>query len=451
MNPALQKIVVVMPSQVTADTLMGSGALEIVQQVFSVDFLCAGEFRGIPTGDRTRILQPAALRSRWRVFLDIHFWYHELFVYLRQAGIGYHQSFKVAYLKRYQRWLHRLLALRPFHSFVNWLDRKVIFRVDSAFVDYLREVRPALVIYPGSAMDSYSHYVVRSAQSLGIPTLMIVSHWDYFSKKGMLRTAPRRIYLWGEDMRELVMRRDSVAADALRVLGAPHFQKYLSSEISRERARHALGLPPAGRILLFAGTSTPYDEVAVLARLSNFLIQSRLNDIRIIYRPHPRAWKRIVREATDPRHLPGVLVDEPDAPRTVSGDHVTALMHAIDAIVSPFSTMILEAALCGRPAFCVGFADGVNSWDFAEALNNEHIAILRGRSWLSICKDSDRLEGQFAEFLASLDRPGVGEAIRDEVQRTVFHDDRTYADRLKDAIIEDFFPKECQAEVTAGD
>lgn len=439
MNPAPLKIVFVIPSQVTADTLIGSGAIVSVQREFQVNFICAEEFRGVPATEQTDILQSVSLGRRWRRFLDIHFWYHELFVYLRQAGIRYQQSFKIANLKAYQRWVHSIFALGPFHRAISWIDRSVVFRSDSVFDSYMRRVRPDLVVFPGSAMDSYSHHVVRSAQSLGIPALMVVSHWDYFSKKGMLRTVPDRIYLWGEDMRAHALRHASVAPEALRILGAPHFQKYLSNDISRIQARRDLNLPMGARILLFAGTSTPYDEVAVLARLSEFIVRYGHSDVCILYRPHPRAWQRIVRAATDPGSLPGVRVDPPNAPWDGEGDRVTTLMHAVDGIVSPFSTMILEAAVCGHPAFCIGFADGVNNWNFAEALNNEHIAVLQDRSWLDICKDSARLESQFGAFLARIGLPETEKIVREEVRKTVYNDGRTYAVRLKDAIIEDFF------------
>jgi hypothetical protein len=114
------------------------------------------------------------------------------------------------------------------------------------------------------------------------------------------------------------------------------------------------------------------------------------------------------------------------------------LIAATDGIVSPFSTMTLEAALCGKPSLCTGFSDGVNSWDFSVAGNSEHIRILEGRRWLRICNDRSKLASEFREFLAGLTDHGLADRIRSEVRSTVFYNDRSYAKRLAEHVQADF-------------
>ena len=88
-------------------------------------------------------------------------------------------------------------------------------------------------------MDTYSHLVLRSAGHLGIPSAMLVSHWDYFSKKGMLRVSPDSIYVWGEDMRRSAIEHNGLDPGTIAVVGAPQFEKYLQPlEARREAARN---------------------------------------------------------------------------------------------------------------------------------------------------------------------------------------------------------------------
>jgi hypothetical protein len=432
------RIVLVVPSAVIADTLVASGALDGLRDRFAVEYLCSADVAERPDLSPRRVLAPASLRNRLLTVLDIHFWYHALFVYLRRLGIRSHRSFKIAYLKPYQRWVHRVLALPVLAGFCSWLDRRVVFPFDPPIVHYLETAKPDLVIIPGSAMDSYSHFVARSAERVGIPVLMIVSHWDYFSKKGLMRVRPQRIYVWGEDMRNLAVHSNGLDEAILRVVGAPHFEKYLRKGHRNLEARKRLDLPVGGRILLFAGTSAPYDELAVLKRLNDHLARSGREDVSILYRPHPRAWKRRLLESVDTRSLSRVLLDDASADAGTSESHYLNLMAAVDGIVSPFSTMILEGALCGRPAFCIGFGDGVNRWDFAEANHSEHIAILSGRSWMTPCADAELLETKFEEFLAGFEQTDLGERVRAEIRHTIYYDNCSYAMRLLNAIRTDF-------------
>lgn len=437
-SDALARIVVVIPSLLTADKLRQSGALNRLEEVFHVEYLYAEKPASTTDMQFFQVLAPASLRTRLKVFLDVHFWYHELCVHMRRKKMPWGKSFKMSVLKPYQRLLHRIAALPLLSNFVSWLDRSIVFPSDDTFEHYLRHVNPALVIYPGSAMDSYSHFVVRTAKKIGIPTLMIVSHWDYFSKKGLMRICPSKVYVWGDDMLRLAHRANNLEQDVLRIIGAPYFERYLNStDQERTNARARLGFDSNWKILLFAGTSTPFDEITVLKRLSEHLKLSGQSTTWLLYRPHPRAWARQTQWQGDIQTLFNVLVDNgPEGAANAQRD--VDLMRSIDGIISPFSTMILEAALSGRPAFCIGFDDGVNSWDFSEANHTEHLAILSGRSWLRVCVNESRLENDFEEYIRWLETPGLSDVVLKDIHKTVYFDKNTYAERLVTAILTDF-------------
>lgn len=438
-GPAVRPVVaVVVPSDRVAEIFLGSDALAMLAKHVELRFIASPEVTVALPAPCERLTLPS-LRGRLRRRLDHHMWNHALFCHLRQHRIDDKTSFKAVQLRPTVRVVHRWLAHGAVARAVSLLDREVLFRRDREAIRYLNLARPSVLLAPGSAIDSYSHMVVRSAQYLGIPTAMIVTHWDYFSKKGLLRVAPDRIYVWGEDMARLAVDRNGVDAQAVRIVGAPQFEKYRQTgPQAQHKARAAVGFPDEGILVLFAGTATPYDELSVLRELSEVAGQPEFAGCRLIYRPHPRAWKRKYAQALDPAALPKVLLDSPTAADATSDRHYAALIAAVDGVASPFSTMILEGAIAGKPAFCVAFSDEVNDWKFAEANNTEHIQSVAQRAWLTVCHDRRRLRSQFAEYLTLLHRGSAGDDIRRDINLTVYSDGRQYAQRLYEQMEADF-------------
>jgi hypothetical protein len=433
------KIVVVVPHDVAVTTLLATGALAELERRYELAYLASPSV-ALPLPAPSTPLAPRSLESRLGRALDFHFWNLSLFSYYRRQGLSASTSLKGATLPPGHRRAYHALSHPLPSRLLSLLDRRVFFARDAAFARFLRQQKPRLVIAPASAMDTYSHLAVRSAASLGIPSVMLVSHWDYFSKKGLLRVAPDRIYVWGEDMRRSAIERNGVDPQRLAIVGAPQFEKYLQlSSERRHAARGRFGIAPGARLLLFPGTSAPFDERVVLRILDHVIAaDAALSDVRLLYRPHPRAWARRSAESIDPESLPRVTLDDPARPGGTSDGHYLDLMAAVDAVVSPFSTMTLEAALCGKPSLCTGFSDGVNSWDFTEASNSEHIRMLEGRRWLTICADRSRLAAMFRDFIAGLGEPGLAQRIRGEARSTVFYNHRSYAERLLEHVQADF-------------
>jgi hypothetical protein len=433
------RIVVVIPHDVVASTLVASGALVDLASRHPLSYLVSSSVTtALPPPRET--VEPQSLSSRLGRALDFHFWNISLFAYYRQHGLQASTSLKGATLPAGHRRLYNLLSHRLPSRLLSALDRKLFFVQDRGFTEFLRRQRAQLVIAPASAMDTYSHLVLRSAAYLGIPSAMLVSHWDYFSKKGLLRVIPDKIYVWGDDMRHSAIQHNGLDPRQISVVGAPQFEKYLQPmDGRRDAARGRLGIDASTRLVLFPGTSAPFDELSVIALLDKAITNNAaVRHVRILYRPHPRAWDRRSATDIDPRALANVTIDDPARAGGTTEEHYLDLMAAIDGVVSPFSTMTLEAAVCGKPSLCIGFSDGVNAWDFREATNTEHIRSVEGKRWLKVCTDRSLLGSAFADFVVALEEPDLGQRIRHEAQSTVFYNANSYAKRLADQIQADF-------------
>lgn len=437
MTNSTKKIVFVVSSNHAARTLLSSAALAEVEANYDLMLIASPEVNE-PLPENSFVLGLPSLEGSFNRRLDRLFWFHALYVYMRRHRIRDEDSFKVSSLRWLMRRLHELLALPGLRQAVSVID-ELYFRSDSSVEAALDRLRPQLLIVPGVAMDTYSHMFLRTAHRLGIPTLMIISHWDYFSKKGNLRVRPKKIYVWGNDMRESVVTKNDVPDDLVRIIGVPQFQKYLTALPSKAEAKASLGLDVSKHWLLFPGAGLPYDELAVLNAISERLQILGRDDVGIVYRPHPRPWMRKCNNPGDPTMLSNVVVDHPKLPGGLGDQHFRTLIAAVDGSISPISTMILEVGLGGGAALCLGFADNVNAWDFSQAVGFDHIRPLLDRNWVIPCVQRESLFDCLDVLLSRIGDANLHQRVKSEVKNTVFYDDETYAIRLHRAIDKDFF------------
>lgn len=430
------RAVVVIPSDIVARKFVNSGALDVLMNKGKVVFVVSRDVKIVLPGESV-VVDLLFMGSAFDMRLDLLFWYHSFYVYTKKNKIDYRKTVKARSMKWVMRLFHEVLSMPIVSSVVDKLD-EWYFSEDVNVKKLLLQTKPDIVVAAGSALDSYSHLVLKTASKLGIPTLMVISHWDYFSKKGLLRFKPDKVYVWGEDMKNSAIKFNEVSEADVVVVGAPQFQKYLAGMPEKNVAKDDLGLDVDKNWLLFPGSGIPYDEISVLKRLSELLIKLNRDDIGIIYRPHPRAWARKTKEEINLEDLENVVIDKPWQGEGQSEAHYQKLISASEGIVSPYSTMILEGALCGLPALCVCFSDNLNIWDFAQAEAQEHIWPLLERDWVFSCSRSEDLEVVFLKFLEKIFDPQFRIAVRSQVRSTVYFDENTFAERLYEHIERDF-------------
>ena len=425
-----RNICFVIPSDAVAKSFILSGSLVNVFKSYNLVFLVNKNVTFELPGN-VIFVEPKFLTSAFLKRLDLLFWFHSLYLFMRKHNLRDEDSFKVAKLSWLARRLHEALAL-PFLSSIVIRFDSFFFKKDVIVLKQLLTLSLDLLILPGVAIDSYSHIFLRTANYSSIPTLMIVAHWDYFTKKGLLRTLPKKLFVWGEDMKESVLHNENINADDVKIIGVPHFEKYKKKLPPKNVAKKYLGLDVNLQWLFFPGSGLPFDELTVIKKLTDYFQSKNIKNLGIIYRPHPRAWLRETKLRTSAASLPNVFVDSSSSD---SDDHFRNLMASSDGIISPYSTMILEGGMCGLPSFCLGFSDGVNTWNWSQVNNFEHLKPLRGREWVTICDKAKDLEKTFCIFLKKIQFKNKSN-IKKSVLKTVYFDQSTYSRRLHERINE---------------
>lgn len=433
----MKKIVVVIPSDVVAKTLHGSGALSELNRNFALHYLMSPNVTECLDAPSTRI-GLGYRNSKFLSRLDFLFWYAELFHFLKSTGEDLRENYKFQNLSRVWRNVCRVFSWPSIIGFSRWLDRKV-FVEDRGVAALLRELGPDLVIMPGSALDSYSFLVGRSARQASIPTLAIITHWDHFSKKNLFRFVPDKVYLWGTDMLESALRYGGHDVKVFAVVGAPQFQKYISGRRDRLNALRTLGLDANRKWLLYAAPSVPFDDLSLLARIDHFIESKGLKDFAVVYRPHPRAHPRKTRYQGALTELHNVVVDSYDGSGHELNEHYLNLLSATSGLITPWSTMVLEYGLLGSPSLCVSFSDAVNYWDWGSADRAEHIVPILARACVQNCKDDIEFEHCLSVLIKQTEDIDYCRHVKNSIAGAIYSDAKTYAERLKLRIESDFF------------
>jgi hypothetical protein len=266
-------------------------------------------------------------------------------------------------------------------------------------------VRPDLVFCPTLIHDGSDVELLKAARAHGVPIAAFAATWDTLTSKGCFLVPPDALLVWGEESRRHAVEFHDLPAQRVFASGAPHLDIYGEGwpVEPRERFLGARGIDPGKRVILFAGTTISYweDEPGQLRALSAAVAGGELKDCVIWYRPHPR---RRGRDVSALGALPGVYVDDQVLRQKREGassystrpddlGHYRDLMEASEAVVAAFSTMILEAALLGKPSLVVGFdLDPRAPARLFRHAEYEHSVELLATPGVTLCRSLDDLK-----------------------------------------------------------
>ena len=249
---------------------------------------------------------------------------------------------------------------------IRLLDR-VLRRLESAIPDSprIRELlgseSPDLLLVSPLVDRPWQADYIRAARSEGVRSALCVASWDNLTNKGLIRDVPDRVYLWNEDQRREAVELHGVPAERVVATGAhsfDHWFQWRPSTSSQEFRRH-VGLPAAGALLLYVGSSRfigPGEPEFVERWLRGLRLHpdQRLREAAVLIRPHPTTgddWDR-----SPLGEAPGVAVWPPRGAVHVDARAKAAFFDSIYhsvAVVGINTSALIESAIVGRPVFTV--------------------------------------------------------------------------------------------------
>jgi len=309
----------------------------------------------------------------------------------------------------------------------------------------LDEERPHVILHPTVLEGLFVSDIIRWGRSRGVPTVFIMNAWDNPSVKAMTVGYPDRLVVWGEQSRQHAIHYMGVPPAKIVCLGAAQFDLYRKPpKVSPSEYRRRLGVPDHWRVLLYAGSSKGLNEVRHLIALERAIEAGRIKDCLVLYRPHPwRAypegeadffslnWKHVMLEPAmeacyrQSRKKERIHIELANYEDT----HVT--LSAVDAVISPLSTILLEAAMHGKPvAVYLPDEDMVTNKFLFTVANLAHFKDFFERVECIKCERPEDLVRDCEQLLRLSDDPGVRERLQKQCAYFVEPLDQPYADRL---------------------
>ena len=360
-----------------------------------------------------------------------HLWICELFKMVNRRR-SRSMRIRVDSMSR-RSWIKGRIAALPGvrHVLVAYLLRRM--GRNAALRKTVETCAPDLVVAPTAGNDLLVHDLVREARSLGIPSLLLVNGWDNLASKATFTTRPDFIGVWGEQSVEHAVRIHRFAPDQVFPLGVPTFQRYFEFDPALSAS------PYPFRYVLFAGCAVPFDERTALRAMDDALVAHGIEDVRVVYRPHPWRVPRAVDDSVREEDFRYLTIDAqvrqsyvgatgPVGPEEFLPElgYYPGLIGNAEFVVCPLSTMVVEAAILERRVLVLAYDDHVHDLPPSVIAQFEHFD---GIDTIDGFERVDRLEDLGAMFITMLDG-AQAVSLRGQIRPWLYYDDATYGQRL---------------------
>jgi SAM-dependent methyltransferase len=387
-----KRILYLVPDAMAMRNVEASGLLRRLTECgHRVDLACGTQGPTLIPGITAGALAPF-LGAPWKRYLRRH-WLRTL-CYLARARKGERTYQAKLSLRRPRRRRIELAVLRPLDRWVN--GERVARRIERWLPEdrtarrLVAELRPDVVIAHTSLYEGLEAETFKAAKRLRIPTIAQIASWDSATSKGPMLIESDVVAVWGEASRAHLVERHGFAPACVVVTGPCHMDAY---------AEPGPTFPvEAAPTILFVGTTVAYfaEEQELVARIGQWADARR---VHVWYRPHPRMLATPLRVTF--RH--NVIVDR-DGLDTPPAAYRRLLARAA-CVVTAFSTMVIEAALMGKPSLLVAFGattGGTEHWVSAAGVHTvqgrlvdhagfEHMAEVINKPGVRVCRSETAL------------------------------------------------------------
>ena len=254
-----------------------------------------------------------------------------------------------------------------FSLFKRAIKHKLAANPCSALSSLIEREKPDLMLHPSTFDGYFINDVIGEGKRSGVPTVLVMNSWDNPSLKCSMSGQADFTVVWGEQTARHAEKFMHIPRAKTHILGAAQFDIFKAPpRLSRDGFCREHGIDPLRTVVMYAGSSRQTDEYEHLRLLDDAIERGIIGPATVVYRPHPwgrcgmkgeriadHPWRHVVVENSMRDYVDGVakgkaggFLDNADYPRTHD------VLSSIDALISPLSTIILEAILHGKPTLC---------------------------------------------------------------------------------------------------
>ena len=290
-------------------------------------------------------------------------------------------------------------------------------------------------------MQRQAGFVVASIDAgtrAGIPTLLIPVKWDNASSKSPLVKKPTRMLVYNQQLVEVCSRMHKMPATSIIAIG--------SVEVGAKKTIVVTSQPK--NLVLIGSTADSSSSAPWLNCVSEALsrISQPTNQIKTIWRPYPTGDSNSLNFMNEFVKAHSQIELDDDIKRgmshraqSISFDDVSSayfrycdLLNSAVVVVSEGTSAIVDSRARGVPVIVAAFKSEAfvgSLWDCLHGF--EHLRGLRTTTGVFIAEDENELERLLIDFLTNPRR-----IEPDNSGENIFVDERSYAQRLLDAVDE---------------
>ena len=383
-------------------------------------------FRNLASGYRTR------LRNKFFIGLQVPDRWQNF------------SGFAVLFRNRGEVWQR---IIKEFPSFVRgtrlffWLwSRVAISKIckNCGLADLAVQQSPDVIVILMQRQAGFVVAAVDAGTRAGIPTLLVPVKWDNASSKSPLVKKPTRMLVYNQQLVEVCSRMHKMPVTSIIAIG--------SVEVGAKKTFAAPSQPE--NLVLIGSTADSSSSAPWLNCVSNVLsrISQPKNQIKTIWRPYPTGDSKSLNFMNEfvASHKQIELDDDikrgmSHRAQSISFDDVSSayfryceLLNSAVVVVSEGTSAIVDSRARGIPVILPAFKkDAVIGSQFCNLIGYEHLRGLRTTTGVFIAEDETELERLLTDFLANPRR-----IEPDNSGENIFVDERSYAQRLLDAVDE---------------
>jgi hypothetical protein len=327
----------------------------------------------------------------------------------------------------FRAWSYRRINARPYRDLDNLLDLE----------------HPDILIHPSVLAGVFMNDLVAASRLRNIPLVVIMNSWDNPSTKRAMTGQPDWLLAWGPQTQSHAVKFLGMPPERVICFGAAQFDLYRNPpRADRHEFCGLHDIDPAACILLYAGSSKGTDEYSHLCALDDAIDCGELGHTVVVYRPHPwgdggkggsrildHDWRNVRIEQTMRGYLERIKTGSPGITMPDYRD-THDLLSAVDALVSPLSTIIIEGALHGKPVLCFLPEEDDRKSHFAFALPLTHFDDFFAEPSFLVARGESSLIPAVRSLLDKVGDEDFGQSLRLACTHFVSLFDRPYGERL---------------------
>ncbi|WP_417826643.1 hypothetical protein [Thalassospira povalilytica] len=280
-----------------------------------------------------------------------------------------------------------------------------------------------------------------------IPLLYIMNSWDNPSAGPFAAGRPDAFLAWGPQTAQHAREYQGFPQEDVYTIGAAQFEVYKTEPtVTRQEFCRTHVIPEHAKIILYAGGSLGTNEFEHLQLLEDAIERGKVENAVIVYRPHPwggggnagdkiisHHWKHVRIESTMRDYLLSIKT---------RGYHLTFpsyidthnVLNAADVVISPLSTILIEAALHQKPIMCFLPLEDVSARHFQTVHNLPHFLDLQQDPNVVLAKGRNELISKLPHLLGRLEQRDFSEKISKTCEFFVSTHNKLYSDRVIEVV-----------------